>query len=186
MSNLYLGNLGYKFSIGKNSQMMTDACSFVSALALVLAQAGQSQRKPTDWEFGQIRIGEQVVHLPGRVLATRYCFDRIDRSSCEQRLTDGIWYRLNDGRLVAKAMRVRERHHPWWVDPRDNPGQSRARLERLTGLQFKTVRNDVGDIELQTINQITTSNNYRYNIIVIFKRGIMQEIYQTSLADPDS
>ena len=165
---------------------MTDAYGFTLALALLLAQAGQSQRKPTDWEFGQIRIGEQAVQLPSRVMATRYCFDRIDRSSCEQRLTDGIWYRLNDGRLVAKAMRVWERHHPWWVNPRDNPGQSRARLERLTGLQFKTVRNDDGDIELQTINQITTSNNYRYNIIVIFKRGMMQEIYQTSLADPDS
>jgi hypothetical protein len=164
---------------------MTEAYAITLALALLLAQSGQSQRKPTDWEFGQIRIGEQVVQLPTRVLATRFCLDRIDRSSCEQRLTDGIWYRFDDGRLVAKAMRVGKRNHPWWVNPRDNPGQSKARLERLTGLQFKTVRNDDGDIELQTINQIAASNDYRYNIIVIFKHRVMQEIYQTSLADPD-
>jgi hypothetical protein len=166
--------------------MMPDAYSFSLALALLLAQAGQSRRNPADWEFGQIRIGKRVARLPSRVLATRYCLDQIDRSSCEQKLTDGIWYRFNDGRLVAKAMRVRESNHPWWVNPRDNSGQSKIRLERLTSFQFKIVRNDMGDIELHTVDQVTTSNNYRYDIIVIFRRGRMEEIYQTSLSDPDA
>jgi hypothetical protein len=162
----------------------------ILTLAGIHLHSAQAAPKPqtsrTDWEFGQIHLGELHRRPPRKITGYRNCYRGRDWLHCAVTLGDGVWYDFDKGSLVAKSIDVRDRRRPWWINPNDNVVQCKRRLERLTGFRFRIFEDDYGNMQVETSDLVATRNGYYYNIHVHFKRGRMTEVEMTPLPHEDS
>jgi hypothetical protein len=160
--------------------------SVFAPMLLLQADTKELLTSPTDWEFGQIHLGEYRQHPPRNATQFTDCGDKRDRMTCSMTLGDGVWYWFENNRLVWKSMNVHDRRRPSWIDPNDSPAQCKARLERIMKLPFRIFKDDYGGVQVETIDLVSTRNGFYYLVRVYFKRGRMTEVEMTPLPDPDS